>query len=60
MNKYIGYFNGKQTTVEDNTSYGDLQKAIAIFKQKKKKKHMVHVHIHEKDGKPVYHSTASL
>ncbi len=60
MNKYIGYFNGKQTTVEAETSYEALQKAVAIFKPAKSKQHMVHVHLHEKDGKAIYHSTASL
>jgi len=60
MNKYIAFFNGKQISVEAETSCSAQQEAVKQFKPSKSKQHMVHVYLHEKDGEQVAHSTTTI
>ena len=56
MNGYKAFYNGQETEVHADSSYGASLKAIEHFKPPKSKAHMVSVCLCEKDNEQVTHT----
>lgn len=53
---YVGFYKGRRTEVQAETSLAARDAAAANFKVPDKKKHEVTVVLAEKDGQPVVHT----